>query len=166
MGTLVTAKRALPKENQPFSSTWPPSAPSDAQSFFWKPINDRFSDKERRGYFWDRREIIDRRAARRPGQLSVHSHGWELFSSDTSSYTHAYPIDFINPDSHLLDKRSMLNVYLCSIELTGLLIMFNFFKIGHRCLFHLHETRTTRCYLGYSIEIYVEILANFRHNIY
>ena len=47
-------------------------------------------------------ETIDRRAARRPGQLSVHSHGWELFSSDTSSYAHAHPIDFINPDCHLL----------------------------------------------------------------
>ena len=59
--------------------------------------------------FRDRRrtigETVDRRAARRPGQLSVHSHGWELFSSDTSSYTHAHPIDFINPDSHLLGKK-------------------------------------------------------------
>ena len=78
----------------------------------------------------NRRGIIDRRAARRPGQLSVHSHGWELFSSDTSSYTHAHPIDFINPDSHLLEKRSMLNVDLCSIELTGLPIMFNFSRLG------------------------------------
>ena len=60
--------------------------------------------------FRDRRRIVvetvARRAARRPGQLSVLSHGWELFSSDTSSYAHAHPIDFINPDSHLLGKKN------------------------------------------------------------
>ena len=57
----------------------------------------------------DCRDIIDRRAARRPGQLSVHSHGWELFSSDTSSCTRAHPIDFINPDCHLLRKKHWRN---------------------------------------------------------
>ena len=74
-----------------------------------KPTNDRFSNKERGGPVLgrsvNRRGIIDRWAARRPCQLSVHSHGWELFSSDTSSYTHAHPIDFIDPDPHLLGKK-------------------------------------------------------------
>ena len=74
---------------------------------------------ERGVWFRNRRRIIgetiDRRAARRPGQLSVHSHGWELFSSDTSSYTHAHPIDFINPDSHLLGKIYKITKHLADI---------------------------------------------------
>ena len=84
---------------------------------FWCPFliknpnNDRFSDKERRGHesdtWWMVGSMIDRRAGRPAGQFAVHSHGRELFSSDTSSYTRAHPIDFVNPDSHLLGKNML-----------------------------------------------------------
>ena len=39
-------------------------------------------------------------------------HVWELFSSDTSSYAHAHPIDFINPDCHVLMEK--VHEALCS----------------------------------------------------
>ena len=52
----------------------------------------------------DDRRIIDRRAGRPAGRFVVHSHGRELFPSDTSSDTRAHPIDFIKPDCHLLGK--------------------------------------------------------------
>ena len=40
-----------------------------------------------------------------PGHHPYIPHGRELFPSATSSYTHSHPIDFINPDSHLLGKK-------------------------------------------------------------
>ena len=36
--------------------------------------------------------------------------GWELFSCDTSSYAHAHPIDFINPESHLLGENCQVSL--------------------------------------------------------
>ena len=41
-----------------------------------------------------------------PGRHPYIPHGRELFPSATSSYTHSHPIDFINPDSHLLGKNT------------------------------------------------------------
>ena len=40
-----------------------------------------------------------------PGHHPYIPHGRELFPSATSSYTHSHPIDFINPDCHLLGKK-------------------------------------------------------------
>ena len=51
------------------------------------------------GEEWERsgddRGIIDRRAGRPAGRFAVHSHGRELFPSDTSSDTHAHQIDLL-----------------------------------------------------------------------
>ena len=70
MGTLVTAKRVLPEENQPFSPTLPPYAPSDVDSSLENQPMIAFPIRNGTVSVWSAngRGIIDRRAARRPGQ--------------------------------------------------------------------------------------------------
>ena len=97
---------------QPFSSRSPPwpSFP------IWKSTNERFSKRKWRGMDvlhrnWPELESACSGPAGRARWGPGIGHGRELFPYGTSSHTHGYAIDFINPDCHLLGKNERMRAF-------------------------------------------------------